>query len=115
MVSAEGIVKVLDFGLAKLADAAPLAESEPTITLHQSVPGTVDGQILGTVAYMAPEQVEAKKIDALTDIFSFGAVLYEMLTGRRAFERDSRMGTLSAILKDNPSPIPDAPSFSYDV
>ncbi|MFN0170729.1 MAG: protein kinase domain-containing protein, partial [Bryobacteraceae bacterium] len=70
-----------------------------------SAPGTEEGQVLGTIAYMAPEQVEGKKIDARTDVFAFGVVLYEMLTGRRAFERDSRIGTLSAILKDTPQAV----------
>ena len=95
MVTDKGQVKVLDFGLAKLAERPPVGESAPR---------TETGTILGTVAYMSPEQAEGKKVDARSDIFSFGSVLYEMLTGHRAFERDPTASTLAAILKEEPKP-----------
>jgi serine/threonine protein kinase len=98
MVSESGLVKVLDFGLAKLAATGPLAST-------QTVSQTEQGTIVGTVAYMSPEQAEGKKVDARSDIFSFGSVLYEMITGQRAFQGDTKLTTLSAILeKDPPSP-----------
>ncbi|MFH1944741.1 MAG: protein kinase, partial [Acidobacteriota bacterium] len=76
-----------------------------TMTMGQAEkPNTEEGLILGTVAYMSPEQAEGKKIDARSDIFSFGTVLYEMLTGQKAFSRDSRIKTLAAILNENPKP-----------
>ncbi len=109
--SGPGPVKVLDFGLAKLTEAEPSDEEGPTQTLKAT---TQEGAILGTVAYMSPEQVEGKKLDARSDVFSFGAVLYEMLTGRRAFQGDSSISTMSAILRDQPAPPrklrPDVPS-----
>ena len=98
--SGPGLVKVLDFGLAKLTEAGG-GELAPTETLK---PHTEEGTILGTVAYMSPEQAEGKTVDARSDIFSFGAVLYEMVTGRRAFQRDSRLSTLAAILREEPKP-----------
>ena len=101
MVGEDGQVKVLDFGLAKLTEAGGLAEDESTRTLKAE---TAEGAILGTVAYMSPEQAEGKKIDARSDIFSFGAVLYEMVTGRRAFQGDSTASTLAAVIKEDPKP-----------
>jgi Tol biopolymer transport system component/predicted Ser/Thr protein kinase len=101
MVGEDGQVKVLDFGLAKLTEAGGLAEDDPTRTLKAE---TAEGTILGTVAYMSPEQAEGKKIDARSDIFSFGAVLYEMVTGRRAFQGDSAASTLAAVIKEDPKP-----------
>jgi len=103
MVTADGLVKILDFGLAKLMEDVPGAG--PTMTMGRDAePRTEKGYILGTAAYMSPEQAEGKKIDARSDIFSFGAVLYEMLTGRKAFNRDSRIKTLAAVLTEEPKP-----------
>jgi len=97
MVTESGLVKVLDFGLAKLDAIGPLA---PTQATRQ----TEEGTIVGTVAYMSPEQAEGKKVDARSDIFSFGSVLYEMITGRSAFAGETKQSTLSAILDKDPPP-----------
>jgi eukaryotic-like serine/threonine-protein kinase len=102
MVDEHGLVKVLDFGLAKLTEAAPPDEDESTRTMR---PTTEEGTIVGTAAYMSPEQAEGKRLDARSDIFSFGAVLYEMLTGNRAFQKDSKTSTLAAILTQEPTPL----------
>lgn len=98
MVDERGMVKVLDFGLAKLTEAAgPEAE---TISKY-----TAEGVIVGTPAYMSPEQAEGRDMDVRSDIFSFGSVLYEMVTGHPAFESDSRMSTLAAIINREPVPL----------
>jgi formylglycine-generating enzyme required for sulfatase activity/dienelactone hydrolase/predicted Ser/Thr protein kinase len=107
MVTPEGQVKVLDFGLAKPLAAPPDPDTHAaTATAPPEEAGlTREGVAVGTVAYMSPEQVEAKPLDARSDIFSFGAVLYELLTGRRAFPGDSAISTMSAILRDTPVPV----------
>ena len=92
-----GQVKVLDFGLARMDPVAPEGTDVPTVSLS-----TEPGRVMGTVGYMAPEQVRGKAVDARADIFSFGAVLYEMLTGKRAFRADSPVETLNAILREDP-------------
>lgn len=101
MVNEHGLVKVLDFGLAKLTEPTSGSEDDATLTMR---PATEEGKIVGTVAYMSPEQAEGKKVDARSDIFSFGSVLYEMVTGGQAFHGDTKASTLAAILKDNPRP-----------
>jgi serine/threonine protein kinase len=97
----ESGVKVLDFGLAKMEEPPP-GEEESTRAVN---PRTEEGTIVGTTAYMSPEQAEGKLVDARSDIFSFGAVLYEMVTGRRAFRGDGKLSILSAILKEEPEPV----------
>jgi serine/threonine protein kinase/Tol biopolymer transport system component len=94
--------KLLDFGLAKPA-AAPV--SAATLTAVQAAPVTEEGTIVGTFQYMSPEQVEGKEVDGRSDIFSLGAVLYEMVTGKRAFEGKSQLSVASAILEKEPEPI----------
>ncbi|HYM12173.1 MAG TPA: serine/threonine-protein kinase, partial [Bryobacterales bacterium] len=99
-------VKLLDFGLAKLRAperAGPL--DGLTTEASQQKTLTAEGVIFGTLQYMAPEQLEGKEIDGRTDIFSFGAVLYEMTTGRKAFAGDSSASLIAAILSSNPPPI----------
>ena len=93
-VTRDGLVKILDFGLAKRAQeaasaSAPAGPATPATTIDLTEPGVV----LGTVGYMSPEQVRGEATDARSDIFSFGAVLYEMLTGRRAFQGASASGS----------------------
>ena len=99
-------VKLLDFGLAQIKSTS-LPEDDAT----QSLGLTQAGTILGTAAYMSPEQAKAKPADARSDIFSFGALLYEMLSGRRAFDGDSVIGTMAAILHKEPDPLDAAPEF----
>src|SRR5437016_9799903 len=112
MITSSGLVKVLDFGLAKLTDRSPVGQFEAAATVSH-MPLTMEGSIMGTVSYMSPEQAEGKRVDALSDIFSFGAVVYEMVTGFRAFKGDSSVSTLSAVLRDEVRPIsetaPDVP------
>jgi eukaryotic-like serine/threonine-protein kinase len=100
MVSPDGLVKVLDFGLAKLTQPAS-NEGDATQTMKAL---TGDGKVVGTTYYMSPEQAEAKPVDARSDIFSFGAMLYEMATGQRPFVGDSQVAVLSSILRSDPKP-----------
>jgi len=95
--------KLLDFGLAK--PAAPLTSAAMLTAVTQDSPVTEQGTIVGTFQYMSPEQVEGKELDGRSDIFSLGAVLYEMLTGHRAFEGKSQLSVASAILEKEPAPI----------
>jgi serine/threonine-protein kinase len=99
-VTRDGRLKILDFGLAKLLEPA---RDEPTITRDE---GTQSGVLLGTVGYMAPEQVRGLPADPRADIFALGVVVYEMLTGAAPFERDTQGDTLAATLNDDPPALP---------
>ena len=103
MVNENGCVKVLDFGLAKLTERPGASLFTRSETVGE-VPASDGDLIVGTASYMSPEQAEGRKVDSRTDLFSFGAVLYEMITGRRAFGGESIISILSAILRDEPKP-----------
>ncbi len=98
MLTAAG-AKLLDFGLAKFQPGAPVSEK----TMTRSITG--DAQVVGTLLYMSPEQLQGKAADARSDIFAFGAVLYEMLTGKRAFERKSSSDIIIAVAREEPTPL----------
>ena len=95
-------VKVLDFGLARLVD--PETTGSPALSTA-TVPLTSAGVLLGTIPYMAPEQLEGREVDSSADIFAFGAIVFEMATGRRAFNADSQAGVIAAILDQDPPPL----------
>ena len=120
-ITRDGRVKILDFGLAKLVET--LSSSGNGTVWRTEQAATSAGLILGTPAYMSPEQVRGQPLDHRTDIFAFGAVLYEMLSGRRAFHGSTAADTMTAILKDEPPPLavvdrrvtPVSPGSSSDV
>lgn len=94
MITSTGLVKILDFGLAKLTELSDESSEREHLTQ--------DGRVVGTPPYLSPEQAKSEKVDARSDIFSFGAVMYEMFTGHRPFERDSNVEMLSAVIQDKP-------------
>jgi len=107
-VTRDGRAKILDFGLAKLVENSPAGADAATLATMPTA-ATAAGVVLGTPGYMAPEQVRGHAADARTDIFAFGAVLYEMLSGVRAFRRDTPAESMTAILKEDPPELTDAP------
>ena len=107
LIARDGTVKLVDFGLAKLMGAPAEDGDDATRTLT----GTMAGVVVGTPAYMSPEQAEGRPLDARSDVFSFGAVLYELLSGAHAFEGDTAAQLVSALLRDDPRPIQAPPAI----
>ena len=101
MLTVDHAVKILDFGLARQDNAKQLGQTEQTMTANFTTPGV----IMGTANYMSPEQTRGQTVDYRSDQFSFGLILYEMLSGTRPFERETNIQTMSAVLTDEPAPI----------
>ncbi|MGH9723403.1 MAG: serine/threonine-protein kinase [Bryobacteraceae bacterium] len=112
IVNEDGLVKLLDFGLAKMTRSASTAWSGRDERAPAEGPITEEGAIVGTVAYMPPEQAQGCEVNERSDIFSLGAVLYEMATGRPPFQGRCRVSTLAAILRDEPAPMRVPPPFA---
>jgi serine/threonine protein kinase len=105
MVRPDGLVKILDFGIAKLTEKkTEVVDAEAATAIYSR---TTPGMIIGTAAYMSPEQARGLSVDARSDIFSFGLVLYEMLSGKRAFAGENTMDVISSILQKEPVPLSD--------
>ena len=118
MIRTDGIVKILDFGVAKLTApaAGQSAEAVDAEAATRAKAMTVPGMIIGTPQYMSPEQARGQKIDARTDIFSFGALLYEMIAGRPPFSGVNEIDVIGSVLKDEPQPLSQyLPEISHDL
>src|SRR5262249_4133813 len=108
-LTSEGGVKILDFGVARMVEAAPLQFESVTTAMLQT---TEPGMVIGTVPYMSPEQIGGKQVDARSDIFSFGSLLYAMVSGRTPFSRSTVPETIAAILTEEPPKLdPSAHEF----
>ena len=109
MVTADGLVKILDFGVAKLAGLPEVDDDADSAGVTRTVASmdaalTDEGRVVGTIAFMSPEQASGQKVDTRSDIFSFGSVLYKMVTGARAFAGDSSISTVAAVVNQEPRP-----------
>nr|MDQ5871060.1 protein kinase [Acidobacteriota bacterium] len=107
IVSKDGFVKILDFGLAKLTELTS-SDGSSTLQTMAGAPGTVPGTVMGTVGYMSPEQASGRDVDYRSDQFSLGSILYELATGQRAFQRNTGAETLTAIIREEPVPVGQA-------